>query len=165
MAVMHRPASEPKRIGEELIGKHYPDIVDSACRIEWVFRSEAAKHGGKLRLGSCKKISGQTAFLSQVGTVSEAYVEPKYLSYYLIEIAEDCWQELSASQRVALIDHELSHIYLDHDDDEGWTLKTISHDLEEFAAVVQRHGLWEPGLAWFAKVTSKQWTLFDDADA
>lgn len=161
---MHRPASEPKRIGEELIAKYYPDIVDSGCRIEWLFQSEAAKKGGKLVLGTCKKISGEAAYLSQVGTPSEGYVEPKYLSYYRIAIAEDCWQELSESQRAALVDHELQHILLDHDDDEGWTLKTQGHEIEEFSDVIKRHGLWEPGLAWFARVTSKQWTLFDEAE-
>lgn len=165
MALMHRPASEPKRIGEELIGKYYPDILDSGCRVEFIFRSECGKKGGHPVLGTLSKISGRQAFLSQLGTPSEGYVEPKYLAYYLVEIAEPEWKDLSPSQRVALVDHELAHCLLEHDDDEGWTLKTTGHDLEEFSSIVERHGLWHPGLEWFARRTAKQWTLFESAEA
>jgi hypothetical protein len=165
MATMWRPAKEPREIGEKLIEQHYSDISDSGVRVEWWFRNEASRKGGKLVLGSCTKITGRVAYMTQQGTLAEGYIEPKFLQYYVIEIAEDTWMELSAKQRVALVDHELSHILIEHDDEDGFTYKTVSHDIEEFAAVLQRHGLWKPDLEWFARNIKGAMTLpFEDAN-
>ena len=52
------------------------------------------------------------------------------------------WIQLSTLQKKALLDHELEHCKYDADDKPI----TIDHDLEEFACIVERHGLWSPGL-------------------
>lgn len=56
---------------------------------------------------------------------------------FLICIAADTWPGLTAAQRTAVVDHELCHCVVDSD---GPT--TIGHDYEEFAAIIERHGLW-----------------------
>ena len=53
------------------------------------------------------------------------------------------WERLDESKRLALIDHELCHVERTEDEktgDIGWRL--VGHDLEEFRAVVSRHGMW-----------------------
>lgn len=56
--------------------------------------------------------------------------------HFVIFIAEDKWVWLSEHQRRALIDHELCHCCFDGEP------SLRGHDYEEFAQVVDRHGLW-----------------------
>lgn len=58
--------------------------------------------------------------------------------HYVMVIAEDEWHELTMDQRKALIDHELCHCGFDDDGEPS----IFGHDLEEFGAVIERHGLW-----------------------
>lgn len=87
----------------------------------------------------------------------ECAVEPA--SFFVIEIASDMWGTddelgnrfgLSDAQRVALVDHELCHCTVNEDG----VPTLLHHDVEEFGQVVERHGLWKPDLAWFARQTS-----------
>ena len=45
-------------------------------------------------------------------------------------------------QREALIEHVLCHIDKDWDKEGNPKYSLVGHDLEEFSAVVQRHGMW-----------------------
>lgn len=167
MATQFRPASEAQRIAEDLISKYYPEIEESEVEIRYIFRDECGKKGGREILGTCSKVSGRAAFLAQNGKPSEDYIPPKELAFYVLEFAEDLWKGLTPEQRIALVDHELAHILIEppENEDDGWTLKTISHDVEEFAAVIQRHGLWKPDLQWFADQTRAAMQLSLDVDS
>lgn len=55
--------------------------------------------------------------------------------------AADAWAGFSELQRDALMEHELFHAGYD---DKGKPL-LITHDFEEFNAVIYRYGLWGPG--------------------
>lgn len=67
-----------------------------------------------------------------------------------MEIAADMWDNvLSDEQRVALVDHELYHFRVDRNDDDDVVLSIRPHELEEFAAVLARHGLWRPDIQHF----------------
>ena len=67
---------------------------------------------------------------------------------------------LTEKQRLALIDHELCHIVRDVDSDSGFSMR--SHDIEEFAAVVERHGAWKADVHHFlAAAKNAQLDLFD----
>ena len=52
------------------------------------------------------------------------------------------WNRLGGKGRRALIDHELTHFTETEDGD----LTTVGHDLEEFAEVIARNGLWRDEL-------------------
>lgn len=77
----------------------------------------------------------------------------------MILLNDTAWDGLTTSQREALIDHELCHaaIVLDDDgqpkkDDRGRLVCRIKkHDMEEFRAVVERHGLWTADLEQIAQ--------------
>ena len=57
------------------------------------------------------------------------------------------WQRLDEASKVALIDHEFMHI----DVDEKGRISLRHHDLEEFNAIVKRHGLWTGDVKAFAE--------------
>lgn len=153
----YRHASTVKAIAEKLIADHH-DHLDGT-HIEYVFRDKAANTGGKEVWGKARKISGLNAYLAGDTSEGDAVED-----FFVIEIAEDVWRILDAGQRVALVDHELSHCTIAINDDNIVTgIALAPHDVEEFRGVLERHGLWRPDLTdFFASAKSSSHpTLFD----
>lgn len=158
-----RPAPEVQAIAELLIAKHHQHLL--GVRIEYLFRKTAQETNGRIILGTASLVSGRGAFLARstiidtgtgevVSLDSDELVEPA--KFFVIDIALDTWGYddgdghrvgLTDAQRLALVDHELCHcaVY------EG-NLKMRAHSIEEFSAIINRHGLWKPDLEWFAEV-------------
>lgn len=146
MTVEYTAAPEAEAIASQLIAKHHPHLKGE--RIVYVFRSQAAVEGGKVVLGKARKISGLNAFLA-----AEEYDGPEELDthgapFFVIELAGDIWRSMPDKARRALIDHELCHCALK---DDG-TPKLLPHDVEEFAAVIERHGLWRNDVRAFTEI-------------
>jgi len=139
-------APEVAEIARELISQHHSHLVNT--RIEYVFRSKAATNRGRIVLGKAKKVSGLSAFLTTR--------DPD--AFFVMEIAQDRWTELTSEQRVALVDHELTHMGVDPDTGK---LQLYPHDLEEFVDIVRRHGLWSAEVMRFARATSQLELPFD----
>lgn len=79
---------------------------------------------------------------------------------FLILIDRNIWEGMGIEERVALVDHELSHCWyataedgvtqkFHQDGSPMWAIR--GHDLEEFCGVVTRNGLWNEDLAMFAR--------------
>lgn len=149
--VTFRPAPAVERVAKKLIGKYHMDLSDHDIDIRYVFRSEHAKSSGKAVFGRAKKVSGLNAYLAQLEDPDETGISGAEGDFFVIEIAEDIWRELKQDARVALVDHELSHCGVTFDKDENIKLVCYPHDLEEFNAIVERHGLWRPDVAEFDK--------------
>lgn len=149
--VTFRPAPAVERVAKTLISKYHMDLSDHDVDIRYVFRSEHAKSSGKAVFGRAKKISGLNAYLAALDDPDETGIEGAEGDFFVIEIAEDIWRELKQDARVALVDHELSHCGVTFDKDENLKLVCLPHDLEEFNAIVERHGLWRPDVAEFDK--------------
>lgn len=84
---------------------------------------------------------------------------------FVIALNQEAWDDvLTPEQQTALIDHELCHCELVHDDegnpkrDEKDRLVTRlrRHDIEEFREVVERHGLYKADLEAFAEAARKE---------
>jgi hypothetical protein len=145
-------ADDVKAIAESLIEEFHPHIGD--LTVLYVFRSEHSEENGKVVLGKARKVSGLNAYLAWRHLVEDEDREGAPVSsFYVVEIAADTWLALTGPQRIALVDHELSHIGADG---------LVSHDVEEFRGVIERHGLWRPALEEFIEA-SKQEPLFDMA--
>ena len=76
----------------------------------------------------------------------------------VLVVNEGIWGVLSKAQRIALLDHEFCHVTWDAEKDE---IKMAHHDLEEFNAVVRRHGSWRDSI----KLFGEQLELFEDVSA
>jgi hypothetical protein len=96
-------------------------------------------------LGTARKISSLAAYLA--GDPDEETTPP----FYVITIWDKGRKELTAAQQQALVDHELMHCEPQLDDGGNWKLVIRGHDLEEFNAIVERHGLWQPDVEAMAK--------------
>lgn len=158
-----RPAPEVKEIADRLIPEHHPHLL--GVRIEYLFRKSATVTNGVMILGTASVVSGRGAFLARSTVIDTDSGEVLSLDtdelvtpdkFFVIDIALDTWGYddddghrigLSDAQRVALVDHELCHCAVH----EG-NLKMRAHSIEEFSAIVRRHGLWKPDVEWFAEV-------------
>lgn len=112
-------------IAKDLINRYHREL--GAADIGFIFRDEATTSKGK------------TVF-------AKAWKPPAWLQAYktldfIIEIAEDIWNDLDTDRRIALIDHELCHC-----DNLGDTPSLRAHDVEEFTEIIERHGFWNRDL-------------------
>ena len=76
---------------------------------------------------------------------------------YVIEVDYDAWEHHFEPWRLALLDHEMCHFAGRKEKKDGtlgpWKLNR--HDIEEFGAVVKRHGLWREDLRAFVDLANQ----------
>jgi hypothetical protein len=138
----YKPAPEVKEIAEKLIDSHHGHLREA--KIKYLFRDKALKSKGKIELGKATKVSGKYNAVTGAD--------------FLIEIAEPHFWDMEHKQQVALIDHELSHCWIDLEGNR----KIMPHDFEGFNGVLKRHGFWMGDLEVMGK-TAKQLELpFDE---
>ena len=122
------PADLPGAFARLLRGVYHPEL--EAARIASLFKRTLAGQGCRVA-ARVERASPELAYLGQVD--------------FVVLYNWTAWGELTLLQRLALVDHELSHC--GRDPDAGWI--TIPHDLEEFGTIVRRWGSWHPGIRDF----------------
>jgi len=150
----YRPAPEVESIARDLIRDVEAHKALDAVRIDYVYRDQAAKSKGKIVLAKARKISGLNAFIANAEMVQR--------DFFVIEVAEDTWDQLDAAQQKALVDHELTHCHVEFDEAGTPQLAIRGHDLEEFSCIVQRHGLWLSSTAQFGSAVAEQLAMAVD---
>lgn len=137
-------AEQVERIAKnEVIPKWHPDLTD--VRIAYLFDEEIGTTRGKKVLAKVRKATPAETFLAEIDAV--------------MIVDSTVWTGLTVAKRVALVDHELCHLRKEETDDGDERLAIRGHDLEEFAEIVKRHGLWSEDLVWFRDETA-QMNLF-----
>lgn len=146
----YTPAPAAADLAAELIADHHTHLAN--VPIVYVHRDPTPKSKGREVLGRARRVTGLNAFLTALaaGEVDPDVVDVDY-TFFVMELALEPWLAAGESARIALVDHELCHFAVD---DEDGSLSIIGHDLEEFAAVVERHGLWRDDVRRFAGVCS-----------
>lgn len=118
-----KDAPEVKAVVKELINEHHGRLL--TAKIKSLFREGAWSSQRKETWAKVYKVTSRDKHLTGY-------------DFYLA-VNQEVWEHLDTPARIALIDHELCHC--DRDDDSGkWC--TYGHDLEDFIAVVARHGAW-----------------------
>jgi hypothetical protein len=153
------PAGKPiYRMLNDLVSKHHEEIKDARILVAWnlAWRPDV---DGRVTLGKCKKAS---------------YLDRELAPYdFVILLRKEFFEDAAVSdeQRLALLDHELCHATVKLDsktlepviDVKGRKVwRTVKHDIEEFSAVVSRHGLYKRDLErFFRAVKVKQLEMFE----
>ena len=117
---MEAPAVE--ELAKQLIEKYHGHLAHA--KIKYLFRQGKWSSQDKTTWAKAYKVSERDNFLTG------------YDFYVIVNL--DVWNELGQESRTALIDHELSHC----GQNEKYEWCIWGHDVEDFAAVVRRHGLW-----------------------
>ena len=141
--------SEPYRVLDEMM-KYHEDVQYARIALAWRRR---LKHDvdGHMKLGMCVKISDR-----------EKAVHPETRYDYVILLNREVWQDIAftTEKKRALMDHELCHAapLLDkktlepvYDEQGRAVYRSRKHDIEEFRAVVERHGCYKADLEKFAE--------------
>lgn len=134
--------------GEAFYDAQQPAAFSGSLRKAWHPELEGARiaHIYRQRLTNksahAKKASPELRFLAQVD--------------FIITYSWTIWGGLSLWQRLALVDHELTHC---GKDEAGWVI--VPHDVEEFGTIARRWGDWTPALRTF----QRQLELFGGAPA
>lgn len=125
------------------VAEWHPELTKARFALVWVLNLEPDQDG-RLVLGKAKRASDCDRELADHDLI--------------VFLNRDAWTDLSEAQRLALIDHELSHftLVLDEDgdprkDDRGrLCFRMVKHDLGEFRSVVKRHGCYLSDIEAFA---------------
>lgn len=158
-----RRAPEVAKIAEELIGSVTEHEQLTYARIEYLFIDKAPKSRGRLVLGRARRVSGLGSVLANLTKYDAEFCQDP-TPLFVIEIAEDTWQRLDDAGRKALVDHELCHCRVDLDEDlDEHVLSTRAHDLEEFAGIIRRHGLWYSAAEEMGSAVMEQLALAIDS--
>jgi len=130
---------------DELVEKYHDDVQYARVALAWCTSWRADVDGHQI-LGKCKRASDLDRELADFD--------------FVILLQRSFWNSISVTpaQRAALLDHELCHAapkldkYGDYLEDERGrrVYRTRKHDIEEFTAIVERHGVWKRDLERFA---------------
>jgi hypothetical protein len=132
-------AEAVENLANSLIGTHHPELATAS--IKYVFKEKAGSKGGKVLLGSVKKMSDLMKFLIEAD--------------FLMEIPLDVWNEMDAAKRTALVDHLLERCTGEEDEQtSSMKWKTREPDVHEFSSILRRHGAWTEDLSNFASVAA-----------
>lgn len=156
----YEEAHEVREIAEGLIPKYHQHLLDFDVKIRYVFVDKTPKSKGREVWGTCRKISNLNAFLADDSS------DP----FFVITISKEVWDVLPQDKKDALVDHELCHAWAEanqnekDDDADPVKLSTVPHDLEEFACIVRRHGLWREDVEAFVNAALNQKEKTDEED-
>ena len=139
---------ESYKLMADLRKKFHSHLSGATIGIAWRI-SLKPNVDGQLILGKCVKQSDLTREVAPYD--------------FIILLNREVWQdpEFVREKKMALLDHELCHAEVSTDtdtgeikvDDRGRTVWRIrKHDIEEFQAVIERHGCYKRDLEAFAKV-------------
>ena len=130
--------------------KWHQDILGASIALAWRVEQKPDKDGHVV-LGKCLK-------------VSDLYKE--FAAYdFIIVLNREVWDdpEFTKEKKLALLDHELCHAapQVDNEgevyDERGrQVFRCRKHDIEEFYAVVRRHGCYKRDLELFAEEIKKK---------
>ncbi len=163
MPIKYSAAPSVEAIARGVIRDHHAHLLDNDAKVLFLFTDEPVKLRGADTLATARKIGGLSAYLAQFD-VEEG--EPLGWDgeikdgFFLITVWEGWWRDRDTTdeQRRALVDHELAHLWSEEEvsRQSGCAtgkilLSTRPHDLEEFNAVVSRHGAWRPDITAFLK--------------
>jgi predicted metallopeptidase len=136
-------SDELKDIGSRLIRlfpAHFGSLANHRIAYAMITGTKAARQGSKI---------------DAVATARKAPPLWRDLAGYdaVVTVNAADWQHYDASQREALVAHELSHLGVS----EKGTLRLEHHDLEEFAWIARHYGQWRGAVTQF----TEQLSLFD----
>jgi hypothetical protein len=157
-----KPLHEPYQIMNEVRGEHHKDTLGARIALAWMIGNKADADG-HVCLGKCVKASD---------------LQRELVAWdYVTLLNKDVWEstQFDPAKKRALMDHELMHVCeaVDKNGDQKedakgrkmWRIR--QHDVEEFSAVVRRHGTYKRDLEIFAEnlMKSRQTPLFGERTA
>lgn len=128
---------EARKLAKRIIKKHHGHL--RGLPIVHVFQDKGKKKKpvkGKQEWARASKVPDRYRFIMDKNPV------------FMITYNKQIWDGISDRKKKALVDHELAHCGYSADKGRAYM---IHHDLEEFKAILKRHGLWTDGVKDFVE--------------
>jgi hypothetical protein len=140
---------EPYRIMDDYVRRFHRHLEGARIALAWKFNVKPNRDG-QLCLGKARKAADLDRALHEYD--------------FVIFLTRSAWDEMQSAQREALVDHELAHCEVVREkdgsvkeDEDGRTVYRIKrHDVEEFQAVIERHGLYKKDLEEFVEAARQK---------
>ena len=134
MADFWKAGVDVHEIIKRLVANNHPDLVLVLDEIVVVFRDKAGKSGGKVTLGTSRKVA---PIANAIGNTSYKF---------MLEIGADVWEnELDNVKREALLDHLLCSCRCEEDPKTAEPKCSIAKpDIAAFRDNIERYGMWFP---------------------
>lgn len=148
----YMPAEGVDAISEQLIAACHEELTHAD--IEYHFVAKYDSYGLLKDVEPGDTLSWQQVIPRQFRVLHED------MGHFSVGILFNWWQDASAEQRGALVDHCLCHLEFEQSESPGHlpdTCRIIKHDFEGFRAELARHGCWTEEL----RDAFGQLTLFD----
>ena len=100
----------------------------AGLKFKLLFDTKKRMSKGRLVLASTDLVNEKLRFLTSDDNAPEGYD-------YLVTVDALVWENADDVSRERLISHELNHVFID----EKGKLKLVGHDVEDFAAEIQRN--------------------------
>jgi hypothetical protein len=148
------PGGNPYPLLAEIREKHHPETLEAKIALAWK-KGIKADADGHVILGLCVR----------AGELQRELVDYDFCIVLNREVWEDA--EFTNEQKLALIDHEMCHVaravdregefVIDSKNRAVWRVR--GHDIEEFGAIIERHGCYKRDLENFAQkiLEKKNW--------
>src|SRR4051812_27174109 len=134
-----RVSERIEELARPLLEEHHPELHDAT--ILWLLSSAKPSRQGRPLISVAKKLAPEARFLSSGLDSVEAGYD------YVVSFAELEWRKLNSPQQLAAIDHALCSMVRRQKVNKRTGKITVqwgtqAPDVSEFAAVLERHGLW-----------------------
>lgn len=118
-------------LANKLIAKNHTHLA--SCKMAYLYKNKPMKLKGVEVAATAEKVPTKHRSLSGY--------------HFIITIAYPTWQELDDKIRLAVLDHELEHCFVEDDEKTGEPkYSVLPHDVEEFSTIIRRHGLYTKDL-------------------
>jgi predicted metallopeptidase len=134
--IQYDPAEAVADISRGLIRKFHTDLINT--KIAYLYKNKEIKSQGKMVIAFVTKCSGIVKVLSEYDAI--------------MIVSYPTFQQLNEDQKIAIIDHALTHLFVDEDSTGAPKLRILAHDVEEFSAIIERHGLYQQDLVRLGQV-------------
>jgi len=139
MAKEYNEAETVERIANGLIPNYHPELAEA--RMMYVFVDKAGTKNGREVWGKAQKVSGLWEWAMEKD--------------FVVQVAQDKWNEMDETQRTALVDHLLECCTGEEDDDGAMKWKVRDPEVQEFASILKRYGVWHAGLTSFVSIAKE----------
>lgn len=128
-----------KDMAKALLPKYHDSLIQA--NIAYLFKNKEITRGGKKVLATAEKCSAKVKAISDYD--------------FVIVVAYPTWNDLTDKQKLAVLDHELEHCLITEDDEGNMKCQILSHDVEEFINIINRHQLYREDLVALGRVITK----------
>jgi hypothetical protein len=158
-------ASEAAQLGMLLINKVEEHAHLQSATVGYIFRDDELRRHGKVIAAECilvdRILQSDKRYSRLVKWALLRIMEATELPDFLVLIDRNLWEGYDGDQKLALVDHELSHASFETEDDgvtqkfrkdgsSAWTIR--GHEFEGFCGEIKRNGLWSAELVAMARV-------------